>query len=457
MKKYIKELGKCIEKKKSICLLFHAALLVIGLLVPLVIIVFLIDYFVGGELVVNFTSSFYNKGGLNGIAIAVASIAGLILFVHRNQAMIENTKILEDNQLRESHFVHFNSATKMLTDKDATLDAKISALYQLYDVGKSFEKSLGRVLQVINQPLTPLNKNIDKQLELFEEGEELEKLKFLTLSPNLTFKNLYHLKQRDLKEWVIKGNEQERLMMSALKIQKKIFETQLIKKDMKKVDFSHCIFFGIDSIDKGNCLFSTQRSEYVTFLNCTFNEFSFENTKLHLAQFINCSFTSGKLFLNADLWGATFLNCDFDGKALFNKAYCGSMRFINCRMDKEKNEAIVKMVKDMKPSESPSILDKIILLNLKEVELSFIKEDETELFKECQKSKKTTLKLEVSYFDEDGCKIELLLNGVGYFHDSIDKKMLTIQYVNNTRTITKVFFLDRKNPRPSVVSYDWKT
>ncbi|NPA72774.1 MAG: pentapeptide repeat-containing protein [Gammaproteobacteria bacterium] len=255
----------------------------------------------------------------------IGGIVGLFLFEKRNNAMLRNTKVLEENQIKESHFMHFNSATKMLTDKDATLESKISALYLLYDVGKAFDESLGRVLQVINQSLKPFKKNIDYQMDYEDNPESI------TLSSDLVMDVV--LKEPDYKrkinEWVIKGSDIQQLVISALQIQKKIFQRQLVLGSLDEADMSNCIFFDIDSsFCEVKKLSLNNPQKNIVFLGCDLTGFDFSSNRLHIATFIDCDLTKCD-FKRADLWGSIFFNCRLK-ETDFSGSYLGHVVFRGC-------------------------------------------------------------------------------------------------------------------------------
>lgn len=272
---------------------------------------------------------------------AIGAFIGFYLFYHRNR-IFEKQLIQKDIQYsKDAQFKNFLEATKMLTDKDSTVDAKISSLYLLYDVAKSHPENIDRIIQVINKQLTPLfncienncnSKKYTKKLSSVEMNYYPKRKKQIyeyTNNENINIDLSLPEAQRTIKEWKYKGNDTEKLISIALHILKRII-LKILPKVKYHVDLSHTIIFDIDTdFDTDLKFISIERpTENLVFLCCKLHKVSFKNTIYHQASFIDCMLEKSN-FSKANLWGALFERCDLKN-VKFDKAECEAVQFTKC-------------------------------------------------------------------------------------------------------------------------------
>ena len=89
----------------------------------------------------------------------------LLLYQRRNQAIEKQTKTQYETFNKDKQFSNYLEATKLLTDKKSTPDAKIAAMFSLAGVAKDHPKDVGRIIQVINQELIPLINCVNAKYE----------------------------------------------------------------------------------------------------------------------------------------------------------------------------------------------------------------------------------------------------------------------------------------------------
>lgn len=278
---------------------------------------------------------------IKNLAISFGGLMTLLIYHIRNQEMHNQTKIQYEIFNQNRHFESFLEATKMLTDEKATIDAKISALYLLYDVAKSHPENLDRIIQVINKQLTPLLNCIEDNCNIKPTTKKLI-LREKRFSPNLRkdiFKytkndvvniNINDIKfQKTIKEWQYNGNDTEKLISVSLYILKKIV-TNIVPELNRHVELSNTVIFDLDTdFDKNLMLKSNSRPiENLIFLNCKLHNIHFQKTIYHQSNFINCDLANSD-FTQANLWGALFENCDLKD-VKFNQTKCEAVEFKNC-------------------------------------------------------------------------------------------------------------------------------
>ncbi|MDQ6961071.1 MAG: pentapeptide repeat-containing protein [Mariprofundaceae bacterium] len=284
---------------------------------------------------------------VNVVTALGASISFLIWHL-RNQAMSAQTKSQYDLFNEDKQFSNYLEATKLLTDKDSTVEAKIAAMFSLADVAKAHPKHLDRIIQILNKELIPLIKAIDgredssKYTPVLKEKKVIKKplalkkeSELFTYTQNkiVSYAGGSQANQENIKDWQHKGNETEKIVSVALYVIRKII-LELENFD-STFDFSNTIFFDIDdafddkSIGKKFIRKNNKRVENAIFLDCKLNNVDFKETNFHFCKFINCNLQDVD-FYDANLWGTSFENCNIEN-IKFNKAECEGVIFKDCK------------------------------------------------------------------------------------------------------------------------------
>jgi len=269
--------------------------------------------------------------------VSLGALIGFVILHLRNKEMSKQTKAQYDIFTKNNHFDNFHRATKMLTDKGSTIEAKISALFLLYDVAEAHQEDLDRIIQVINKQLTPLLNCIENNCNTKPYTKRLVSIeyKFYPHRKKETFKfkknDIVNIDIYDdnafktIKEWQHKGNDTEKLISVSLYVLKKIV-LKIAQNKNDHIDLSNTIIFNIDTDFDKNLKFESKRPiENLIFLNCKLEGVDFNNVIYHQASFINCDLTNSK-FNNANLWGTLFANCNLKG-VKFDDAQCDIVEF----------------------------------------------------------------------------------------------------------------------------------
>jgi hypothetical protein len=250
--------------------------------------------------------------------IAFSAVFTLLILSIRNQQLKNQSETQFKIFQGSKEFDNFLEATKLLTDKDSTIQAKISAIYLLYDIANKHSDNLDRVIQILNKELTTLIKCLENDcntnvLKKEESGKNIKKT---------------------IKEWEYKGNDAEKLTAVILKVLKKIVIDFVLYKD-KQIDLSNTILFDIDTEFDKNLVFKTTKRpvENLIFLHCQLKIVNFKKVKYYSTKFINCDL-NGSDFSNANLWGTDFINCNLKN-VKFNKTECEGVTFYNSELTKE--------------------------------------------------------------------------------------------------------------------------
>ena len=240
----------------------------------------------------------------------------------------------------DNEFKSFIESTKLLTDKESSVEAKISALYLLYDLSKIYPNKTARILQVINKQLEPLFVCIENRCNEKIKTKKLTKYKLKGREKSLlyeyNYKDLLQLNIdsnsliQTIKEWRYKGNDTEKLISVSLDIIKKMAITTIQKKK-KHIDISNSIIFDIDVLYNRGLKFKNEKypTENLIFLNCVLTDNNdFSKTIYHNCKFINCDLTNAN-FQNSNLWGSSFINCNLKNTC-FEKTECEAVEFKKC-------------------------------------------------------------------------------------------------------------------------------
>ena len=289
------------------------------------------------------------------VGTSLGVMLGIFILHLRNMEMKSQTKVQYETFNGNSQFQNFLEATKMLTDKDATNEAKISALYLLYDVAKSHPENLDRIIQVINKQLVPLmlcinddckqnkyerilsNEKTTKYLNKYYNNKIFKYTKNTIINIDIQDKNN---NGSTISKWQYNGNETEKIIATALYILKRISVT-IIQNNNAHIELSNTILFDIDTdFDKDLKFISKEKpTKNLIFLNCKLNNVNFKATNYHICQFIHCDLENSN-FTNANLWGSSFIECNLKDTK-FNNSECEGVEFRKCfKLEKKQIESI---------------------------------------------------------------------------------------------------------------------
>ncbi len=272
------------------------------------------------------------------------AVIGFYLFYYRNKIFEMQLIQQSEHYHKDSKFKSFIETTKMLTDENSSSEAKISAMYLLYDIAMAYKDDSERIIQVLNKQLTPLVKCIENNCETDKYKKELVKILEIKNCQKQKIQELEYSNKKNklvtiesidsnstkqiIKEWMYKGNSTETVVANALFILKKIIVSDVILNANVHINISNTIIFDIDTdFDKDVNLKSKEKpTENLIFLHCKLEKVDFSNTKYHFCRFINCNFEKSN-FENSNLWGTKFINCDFKD-VKFSETECEGVEFI---------------------------------------------------------------------------------------------------------------------------------
>jgi len=287
------------------------------------------------------------------------AIIGFYLFYQRNNIFEKQLTQKDDLYIKDSQFKNFLDATKMLTNKDSTIEAKISSLFLLYDVAKSHPENIDRIIQVINKQLTPLINCIETNCytKRYNKKLVLNEINFYPKSKKEIFQytindivkiDLSNKESRKIiKEWEYKGNDTEKLISISLYILRKLILKILPKID-DHIELSNTIIFDLDTdFDRDLKFYNKKRpTENLIFLNCKLHNVDFKETIYHQASFINCDL-KGSDFTKANLWGSLFENSNLEDVD-FNQTKCEGIELKKCKNFTKKQLNYMRFAKDDK-------------------------------------------------------------------------------------------------------------
>jgi hypothetical protein len=207
---------------------------------------------------------------------------------------------MKKNQEEQFHltnqYSHFLETSKLLTDKDSTIEAKISAMYLLYDYAKNHPQEIEKVYQLFSEYIKPLLNCINNNCNHIEYTKIQDNLEVDRLSSKMTFKfkenKLLDINVRDsdtLKKitlWQINGTATEKLISIAL-IMIRDISVNILPKATEHIELSNIIIFNldIDFVKKRNTIKfkSLLRPTYsLVFLNCNLKNVNFSRSKFLL-------------------------------------------------------------------------------------------------------------------------------------------------------------------------------
>ena len=312
---------------------------------------------------------FYNKDSTTNTHINyISSFTGFILtalgfsfVVVQISTLAEQVQHEKERHNKDSEFKNFLEATKMLTsfkNKDNT-EAKISAMYLLYDFAKNYpENNLEKVMKILNRYVTPIYKNSTPNTEI-TTGELITD-------------------RRTINEWREKGVPEQQVASVALELNKKLFAYAL-EKELENISLSSIVIFDFD-IERNinseqydsykifnfsntfknnsgsiflNCKFAVSSKKEISFLS-NYKEISDDSVKnrmdVTLSKFICCDLEECD-FSYSNLWGVSFEDCNLKNTK-FKKAECEAVQFLG--KTKIKLDQIKRMLfidKDKYPKE----------------------------------------------------------------------------------------------------------
>ena len=261
-----------------------------------------------------------------------AVVAGSLLYLR-----FKTTDDMKRNQEEQFHLTnqygHFLETSKLLTAKDSTIEAKISAMYLLYDYAKNHPEEIEKVYQLLSEYIKPLLNCIDNNCNTEKYTKIQDTLEIKTRVKKMTYK--YSNKKvlnfdveddssvKAITSWQRSGTETEKLVSVAL-IMIRDMTMNILPKVKKHIELSNIIIFNYNinySVDRSIIEFkSILRPTYsLVFLNCNLKGIDFAESKFYYCKFINC-----------DLDRANFNDCDLK-RTQFIKSDLKDARFDNIK------------------------------------------------------------------------------------------------------------------------------
>lgn len=270
-----------------------------------------------------------------------ASVAIWLLYLR-----FKTTDDMKKNQEEQFHltnqYSHFLETSKLLTDKDSTIEAKISAMYLLYDYAKNHPQEIEKVYQLFSEYIKPLLNCINGNCNHKKYTKVQDTLEVEKTSKKLTFQfkrnKLLNINVQDnntlkrITSWQINGTDTEKLISISLIILRDL-SINILPKATEHIELSNIIIFNLD-IDfvknPNNIKFhSLLRPTYaLVFLNCNLKNVNFSDSKLFYCKFINCDLDDAN-FNNCDLYKTHFINCDLKN-AKFKNVCKEAITFKDC-------------------------------------------------------------------------------------------------------------------------------
>jgi len=260
----------------------------------------------------------------NGIAGAIAIYLLYLRF--------KTTDDIKKNQEKQFHlnnqYKNFLETSKLLTNKDSTIEAKISAMYLLYDYAKNYPEDIEKVYQLLGEYTKPLLKCINNNCN----SEKYDKIKVSSntgvlraIEYKYTEKKVLDLNVYDeennlleiINKWQISGTNTEKEISIALIIIREL-STNILPDVNEHIELSNIIIFNlnIDFVKNKIKFKSNSKPTYnLIFLNCNLKGIDFSNSKFYYCKFINCdldkanfshSCLNKSIFFNSDLKDANF-------------------------------------------------------------------------------------------------------------------------------------------------------
>lgn len=265
----------------------------------------------------------------------IAGVIALYLLYLRFKTT-DDMKKLQDKQFHlTNQYKNFLETSKLLTDKDSTIEAKISAMYLLYDYAKNYPEEIGKVYQLLSEYIKPLFNCIENNCSTskyitVKDSLEIEKLSKKTIYSYKAKKNLdLDVYNQDtnlveiINKWQINGTNTEKEISISLIILRDL-TTNILPNINEHIELSNIIIFNlnVDFVeDKIKFKFTIRPTYNLIFLNCNLKGLDFSNSKFYYCKFINCDldnanfnncYLNKSLFFRSDLKNTTFIDVDLE-------------------------------------------------------------------------------------------------------------------------------------------------
>lgn len=281
---------------------------------------------------------------------------GAIVAIWLLYLRFKTTDDMKKNQEEQFHlsnqYGHFLETSKLLTDKDSTIEAKISAMYLLYDYAKNHPQEVEKVYQLLSEYIKPLLNCIDNNCPTKKYNKIKNNIEVQTRVKKMTYN--YSNKKvlnfdiengasvKTITSWQRSGTETEKLVSVSL-IMIRDITMNILQKARNHIELSNIIIFNynIDYSENSSTIKfkSILRPTYsLVFLDCNLKGVDFSESKFYYCKFINC-----------DLDRANFNGCDLK-ETKFIVSDLSDTQFDNCKLDRttfEKctNRFLVKLKK----------------------------------------------------------------------------------------------------------------
>jgi hypothetical protein len=272
----------------------------------------------------------------------IGSVIGIYLLYLRFKTT-DDIKKSHDKQFHlTNQYKNFLETSKLLTDKDSTIEAKISAMYLLYDYAKNYPEEIEKVYQLLSEYIKPLlncienNCNTSKYITV-KDSLEIEKSSKKIIYSYKAKKNLdldVYNQDNNLLEiinkWQINGTNTEKEISISLIILRDL-TTNISPNINEHIELSNIIIFNlnVDFVEDRIKFKSIIRPTYnLIFLNCNLKGVDFSNSKFYYCKFINCDLDNAS-FNNCDLNKSLFFRSDFKN-IKFNNVDLRNIEFIEC-------------------------------------------------------------------------------------------------------------------------------
>ena len=282
---------------------------------------------------------------------------GFIIATYLLYLRFKTTDDMKKNQEEQFHltnqYSHFLETSKLLTDKDSTIEAKISAMYLLYDYAKNHPQEVEKVYQLLSEYIKPLLNCIDDNCNTKKYTKVQDSLEVESRVRKVTYKygrkKVLDFKITDenvkkITSWQMTGTDTEKLVSIAL-IMIRDITMNILPKLKEHIELSNIIIFNFNiyyAEKESDIKFQSKaRPTYLlVFLDCNLKGVDFSESKFYYCKFINC-----------DLDRANFNGCDLK-ETKFIVSDLSDTQFDNCKLDRttfEKctNRFLVKLKKNI--------------------------------------------------------------------------------------------------------------
>ena len=223
----------------------------------------------------------------------IGGVIGIYLLYLRFKTTDDIKKLQEEQFYKTNQYKNFLETSKLLTNKDSTIEAKISAMYLLYDYAKNYNKDIEKVYQLLGEYIKPLLKCIDNKCNTEQYTKIKSQMDIGTLKNmayiykqnkvlNLDIYNQDNNLVEIINKWQIYGTNTEKEISIALIIIRDL--TTNILPDIKEhIELSNIIIFNLNKEFYSKLKFqSNNKPTYnLIFLNCHLNGIDFSNSKFY--------------------------------------------------------------------------------------------------------------------------------------------------------------------------------